>query len=237
MATQKMQPDERLLFTKTNKFLAQNISIAGTRLGSDESSLNSSDRSMATQKMQPDERLLFTKTNKFLAQNISTAGTQLGSDEGSLNSSDRSRAIQKMPNPKEIPNSELINNVFLPVISHRSFNKWPSSVKESNLSSYQTPKSKTDLTSVFSHEPTRNLELSSASSTSRKIYQNYPRIEHVTSNKMRTIKEKTIEKEITSEQQNISKFSAFDLNRISDQVYSMIEKRIRIERERRGLYG
>jgi hypothetical protein len=28
-----------------------------------------------------------------------------------------------------------------------------------------------------------------------------------------------------------------NLDRISDQVYSMIERRIRTERERRGLYG
>lgn len=70
----------------------------------------------------------------------------------------------------------------------------------------------------------------------RKTKHAYPLIEYV----MRTsptvvteTREKVVEKEVVSEPRG--KVSVLDVNRLADQIYQLIERRVRIERERRGL--
>jgi hypothetical protein len=70
------------------------------------------------------------------------------------------------------------------------------------------------------------------------LYHSYPRIEHVTSTHTELIKERVIEKEEESKLPNATPpLPSIDVNGIADQVYSFIERKIRIEKERRGLYG
>ena len=66
------------------------------------------------------------------------------------------------------------------------------------------------------------------------LYHTYPRIEHVTYTHTELIKEKVIEKE-DKPLQATPQLPSFDLNRLTDQVYQLLERKIRIERERRGL--
>ena len=66
------------------------------------------------------------------------------------------------------------------------------------------------------------------------LYHSYPRIEHVTSTHTELIKEKVIEKE-DKPLQATPQLPSFDLNRLTDKVYQLLERKIRIERERRGL--
>jgi len=67
-------------------------------------------------------------------------------------------------------------------------------------------------------------------------YQLYPEIEHVKSTKTEIVKEKVIEKEIASKIQNETpKIPEIDINRLADTVYQLIERKMRIERERRGI--
>lgn len=70
-----------------------------------------------------------------------------------------------------------------------------------------------------------------------KAYRRYPELEHVEPVQTKIVREREVLKEKISEPDSGRKSIAVDLNRISDQVYSMIERRVRIERERRGLYG
>ena len=65
------------------------------------------------------------------------------------------------------------------------------------------------------------------------IYHTYPTIEPLTSRETHQIirEEKVIEKEVAKSPQ----LPKIDVNRLADQVYQLMEKRIRIERERRGL--
>jgi hypothetical protein len=70
------------------------------------------------------------------------------------------------------------------------------------------------------------------------LYHTYPKIEHVTSTHTELIKERVIEKEEESKLPNATPpLPSIDVNGIADQVYSFIERKIRIEKERRGLYG
>ena len=64
------------------------------------------------------------------------------------------------------------------------------------------------------------------------IYHTYPRIEPLTSRESHQIirEEKVIEKEV----ERLPQLPKIDVNRLADQVYQLMEKRIRIERERRG---
>jgi len=72
----------------------------------------------------------------------------------------------------------------------------------------------------------------------RQIYLNYPEIEHVKSPPAEIIKEKIIEKEVESKPlHEIPGTPEIDVNRLADQVYSAIERKIKIERERRGIFG
>jgi len=62
----------------------------------------------------------------------------------------------------------------------------------------------------------------------------YPKIEHPKSVQTEVTKEKVIEKE---DFQKTPQVPEIDLNRIVDQVYSSIEMKLKIEKERRGLFG
>ena len=70
-----------------------------------------------------------------------------------------------------------------------------------------------------------------------KARRRYPELEHVEPVQAKILREREVLKEKITEPDLGRKSIALDLNRISDQVYSMIERRVRIERERRGLYG
>ena len=66
----------------------------------------------------------------------------------------------------------------------------------------------------------------------------YPEIEHVTSTQTEILKERVLEKEEESKPPHATpQLPSVDVNRLADQVYSFIERKIRIEKERRGLYG
>jgi hypothetical protein len=68
------------------------------------------------------------------------------------------------------------------------------------------------------------------------LYHTYPKIEHVTSTHTEIIKERVIEKEAESKPPLVTpQLPSIDVNRLADQVYSFIERKIRIEKERRGL--
>lgn len=66
----------------------------------------------------------------------------------------------------------------------------------------------------------------------------YPEIEHIKSHSTEIIKEKVIEKveESTPSPENAA-LPDIDLNILTDRVYSALEQKIKIERERRGLFG
>lgn len=66
------------------------------------------------------------------------------------------------------------------------------------------------------------------------IYHTYPRIEPVTSKEAPQIirEERIIEKEVASKSPQLPKI---DVDHLADQVYQLMERKIRIERERRGL--
>jgi hypothetical protein len=66
------------------------------------------------------------------------------------------------------------------------------------------------------------------------IYHTYPRIEHVTATHTEIIKERVIEKEDKASHAT-TQLPSIDVNRLTDQVYQMMARKIRIERERRGL--
>ncbi len=68
------------------------------------------------------------------------------------------------------------------------------------------------------------------------IYHTYPKIEHVTATHTELIKERVIEKKEDIKPLHATpQLPSIDLNRLTDQVYQMLERKIRIERERRGL--
>jgi len=66
------------------------------------------------------------------------------------------------------------------------------------------------------------------------IYHTYPKIEHVTATHTEIIKERVIEKE-DKVPYATPQLPSIDVNRLTDQVYQMMARKMRIERERRGL--
>nr|CBH39153.1 hypothetical protein BSM_26310 [uncultured archaeon] len=66
------------------------------------------------------------------------------------------------------------------------------------------------------------------------LYHTYPRIEHVTSTQTEIIKERVIEKE-DKPPHATPQLPSVDVNRLTDQVYQLMERKVRIERERGGL--
>jgi len=85
----------------------------------------------------------------------------------------------------------------------------------------------------FAEVAGRTSELSDPKRADRR----YPRMEHVESPINKIIKEIEVVKEDKSDPLLGGNSLDLNLNRISDQIYSMIERRIKIERERRGIYG
>ena len=69
-------------------------------------------------------------------------------------------------------------------------------------------------------------------------YHTYPEIEHIIHTHTEVIKESVVEKGVDSRPSEVTSQSATaDINRLADQVYSSIERKLMIEKERRGLYG
>jgi D-hexose-6-phosphate mutarotase len=69
-------------------------------------------------------------------------------------------------------------------------------------------------------------------------YHTYPEIEHITHTHTEVIKESVVGKEVDSRPSEVTSQSAtVDITRLADQVYSSIERKLMIEKERRGLYG
>jgi len=90
----------------------------------------------------------------------------------------------------------------------------------------------------FAEDLDRSLAgINATASDPRRIYRRYPELEHVEPVRAKIIEEREVLRENKSEPDLGRQFIDLNLNRLSDQVYSLIEKRIRIERERRGLYG
>jgi len=77
----------------------------------------------------------------------------------------------------------------------------------------------------------------SAASEPRMTYRRYPEMEQIEPVETKIIKEIDLLREKKSGPDSDRRSIDLNLDRISDQVYSMIERRIRTERERRGLYG
>ncbi len=70
----------------------------------------------------------------------------------------------------------------------------------------------------------------------KSLFYNYPEIAHLKTSQKEVVKEKTMGKELDSEfTVSETSLSNIDVNKMADQVYSIIERRIKIERERRGL--
>lgn len=67
------------------------------------------------------------------------------------------------------------------------------------------------------------------------LYHSYPRLEHHTSVRTEVLKERVVEKVSEKPPQVTPQPPSIDVNRLADQVYHFIERRVRIERERRGL--
>jgi hypothetical protein len=76
-----------------------------------------------------------------------------------------------------------------------------------------------------------------AASDPRMTRRSYPELEQIEPVETKIIREVDLLREKKSGPDLDKRFIDLNLDRISDQVYSMIERRIRTERERRGLYG
>jgi hypothetical protein len=112
----------------------------------------------------------------------------------------------------------------------------PSAVSNKNLVTYMHPS-----TSDFINRSSFNIinkknEQMQLGMKKAPIYHTYPKIEHVTSTHTELIKERVIEKKEDIKPLHATpQLPSIDLNRLTDQVYQMLERKIRIERERRGL--
>ncbi|RZN35495.1 MAG: hypothetical protein EFT35_08475 [Methanophagales archaeon ANME-1-THS] len=67
------------------------------------------------------------------------------------------------------------------------------------------------------------------------LYHSYPGLEHHTAVRIEVVKERVVEKVSEKPPQATPQPPSIDVNRLADQVYHFIERRVRIERERRGL--
>ena len=112
----------------------------------------------------------------------------------------------------------------------------PSAVSNKNLVTYMHPS-----TSDFINRSSFNIinkknEQMQLGIKKAPIYHTYPKIEHVTATHTEIIKERVIEKKEDIKPMHATpQLPSIDLNRLTDQVYQMLERKIRIERERRGL--
>jgi len=86
------------------------------------------------------------------------------------------------------------------------------------------------------HSPGSNNEPGSVSAENTNIYHTHPEIEHVTSTHTEIVNERVIERESDSKPLHATPQPlSTDVDRMADQIYQLIERRTRIERERRGL--
>jgi hypothetical protein len=86
------------------------------------------------------------------------------------------------------------------------------------------------------HSPGSSNEPCSVSAENVNIYHTHPEIEHVTSTHTEIVKERVIERESDSKPLQVTpQPPSIDADRMADQIYLLIERRVRIERERRGL--
>jgi hypothetical protein len=86
------------------------------------------------------------------------------------------------------------------------------------------------------HSPGGSNGTESVSAENANIYRTHPEIEHVISTHTEIVKEKVIERELDSKPLQVTpQPPSIDVDRMADQIYQLIERRVRIERERRGL--
>lgn len=84
----------------------------------------------------------------------------------------------------------------------------------------------------------RQISLKAPKMKKKPIYLSFPEIKHINSQMPEVIKEKVIEKNKNSKSlHEAPEPPDIDVNRIADEVYSVIERKIKIEKERRGLFG
>jgi len=121
-------------------------------------------------------------------------------------------------------------NYRLPMVSHQ-----PSAVSNNNLGTY-IPPTTSDFINLSSFNIIKKNEQMQLGVEKTPLYHTYPEIEHVTSTHTEMIKERVIEKEIDSKPSHATpQLPSIDLNRLTDQIYQLMERKVRIERERRGL--
>ncbi|MCK4731498.1 MAG: hypothetical protein KAT65_03480, partial [Methanophagales archaeon] len=112
----------------------------------------------------------------------------------------------------------------------------PSAVGNKNLVTYMHPSTSDFIDSTFINiMNNKQRALNKMEMEKAPIYHTYPKIEHVTSTHTEIIKERVIEKEDIKPLHATPQLPSIDLNRLTDQVYQMLERKVRIERERRGL--
>jgi hypothetical protein len=126
-------------------------------------------------------------------------------------------------------NELAFQNYPLPVVSHQ-----PSAVSNNNLRTYiPTTTSNFINLSSFNIINKKNEQMQLGAEKAP-LYHTYPRIEHVTSTQTEIIKERVIEKE-DKPPHATPQLPSVDVNRLTDQVYQLMERKVRIERERGGL--
>nr|QNO51311.1 hypothetical protein HDBBLJII_00008 [Methanosarcinales archaeon ANME-1 ERB6] len=122
-------------------------------------------------------------------------------------------------------------NYQLPLVSHK-----PSTVSNNNLRTY-IPHTTSDFInrSSFNIINKKNEQMQLGIKKAP-IYHTYPKIEHVTATHTEIIKERVIEKKEDIKPLHATpQLPSINLNRLTDQVYQMLARKVRIERERRGL--
>jgi hypothetical protein len=117
-----------------------------------------------------------------------------------------------------------------PVVTYES-----SAVSNKNLVTYRHPSTSDFINHSSFNSINKKNEQMQLGIKKAPIYHTYPKIEHVTSTHTEIIKERVIEKEDIKTLHAIPQLPSIDLNRLTDQVYQMLERKVRIERERRGL--
>jgi hypothetical protein len=117
-----------------------------------------------------------------------------------------------------------------PVVTYES-----SAVSNKNLVTYRHPSTSDFINHSSFNSINKKNEQMQLGIKKAPIYHTYPKIEHVTSTHTEIIKERVIEKEDIKPLHAIPQLPSIDLNRLTDQVYQMLERKVRIERERRGL--
>ncbi|NQE46216.1 hypothetical protein C5S31_09375 [ANME-1 cluster archaeon GoMg2] len=121
-------------------------------------------------------------------------------------------------------------NYQLPLVSHK-----PSAVSNNNLGTYIPPTTSDFINRSFNIINKKNEQMQLGIKKAP-IYHTYPKIEHVTATHTEIIKERVIEKKEDIKPLHATpQLPSIDLNRLTDQVYQMLARKVRIERERRGL--